>query len=263
MAWQKSRIAIIVGSNRRNSINRKLARALAKLGADKFDASFIRIDDLPMFNQDLEGSLPEEAVRFKSEIVNADGVLIVTPEHDRSIPALLKNAVDWGARPYGKNSWARKPGFITGTSRGAIGSALAQQHLRSVVVGLGMILLGGEAYVTFKPNLVDDDSNITDESTRKFLQGFLDRFVSLVVRISVASSASAFELLTPLRDRPALNHRRAVVLYVTACQVVTSQRESPRHATRSDSSVSDYAYSGEPSSDGRKSRERGLRTSAL
>ena len=135
----KSRIAIIVGSNRRDSINRKLARALAKVGADKFDASFIRIDDLPMFNQDLEGNLPEEAVRFKSEITNADGVLIVTPEHDRSIPALLKNAVDWGARPYGKNSWAGKPGFITGTSPGAIGSALAQQHLRSVMVGLGII----------------------------------------------------------------------------------------------------------------------------
>jgi chromate reductase, NAD(P)H dehydrogenase (quinone) len=187
----KSHIAIIVGSNRRDSINRKLARALAKLGADKFDASFVRIDDLPMFNQDLEGSLPEEAVRFKSEIANADGVLIVTPEHDRSIPALLKNAVDWGARPYGKNSWAGKPGFITGTSPGAIGSALAQQHLRSVMVGLGMILLGGEAYVTFKPNLVDEDGNIADESTRKFLQGFLDRFVSLVARLSQPDPHSA------------------------------------------------------------------------
>ena len=93
----KPRVAIIVGSNRRNSINRKLARALAKLGADKFEASFVRIDDLPMFNQDLEGNLPEEVVRFKSELANADGILIVTPEHDRSIPALLKNAVDWGA----------------------------------------------------------------------------------------------------------------------------------------------------------------------
>jgi hypothetical protein len=111
---------------------------VAKLGADKFDASFVRIDDLPMFNQDLEGNLPEEAVRFKSELANTDGVLIVTPEHDRSIPALLKNAVDWGARPYGENSWAGKPGFITGTSPGAISSALAQQHLRSVMVGLGM-----------------------------------------------------------------------------------------------------------------------------
>src|ERR1700722_4640617 len=180
----RPRIAIIVGSNRRDSINRKLARALAELGADKPDASFVRIDDLPMFNQELEGDLPEEAVRFKSELAKADGVLIVTPEHDRSIPALLKNAVDWGARPYGKNSWAGKPGFITGTSPGAIGSALAQQHLRSVMVGLGMILLGGEAYVTFKPNLVDEDGNITDESTRKFLQGSLDRFISLVARLS-------------------------------------------------------------------------------
>lgn len=187
----KPRIAIIVGSNRRDSINRKLARALAKLGSDKFEASFVRIDDLPMFNQDLEGNLPGEVVRFKGELADADGILIVTPEHDRSIPALLKNAVDWGARPYGKNSWNGKPGFITGTSPGAIGSALAQQHLRSVMLGLGMTLQGGEAYVTFKPDLVDDDSNISDEGTRKFLQEFLNKFVSLVVRLSPQDARSA------------------------------------------------------------------------
>jgi chromate reductase len=180
----KPHLAVIVGSNRRDSINRKLAQALTKLGADKFDASFVRIDDLPMFNQDLEGNLPAEVVRFKTELARADGVLIVTPEHDRSIPAVLKNAVDWGARPWGKNSWAGKPAFITGTSPGAIGSALAQQHLRSVMTGLGMILQGGEAYVTFKPDLVDDQGNIGDESTRKFLQGFLDQFASLVGHLS-------------------------------------------------------------------------------
>ena len=95
----KPHLAVIVGSNRRDSINRKLAQALTKLGADKFDASFVRIDDLPMFNQDLESNLPAEVVRFKNELARADGVLIVTPEHDRSIPAVLKNAVDWGARP--------------------------------------------------------------------------------------------------------------------------------------------------------------------
>jgi chromate reductase, NAD(P)H dehydrogenase (quinone) len=139
----KLNLAVIVGSNRRDSINRKLAHALARLGAGSFEASFPRIDDLPMFNQDLEGNLPAEVVRFKSELARADGVLIVTPEHDRSIPALLKNAVDWGARPYGKNSWAGKPAFITGTSPGAIGSALAQHHLRSIMVGLGATLLGG------------------------------------------------------------------------------------------------------------------------
>ena len=154
----KSNLAVIVGSNRRDSINRKLAHALAKLGAGSFEANFPRIDDLPMFNQDLEGNLPAEVVRFKSELARADGVLIVTPEHDRSIPALLKNAVDWGARPYGKNSWVGKPAFITGTSPGAIGSALAQHHLRSIMVGLGATLLGGEAYVTFKPDLVPPHS---------------------------------------------------------------------------------------------------------
>jgi chromate reductase len=187
----KPHIAIVVGSNRRDSINRKLAQALAKLGADKFDASIVRIDDLPMFNQDNEGNLPAEVVRFKGEVAKADGVLIVTPEHDRSIPAVLKNAVDWGARPYGKNSWTGKPTFITGTSPGAIGSAIAQQHLRSVMVSMGVILQGGEAYITFKPDLVDANGNIGDENTRKFLQGFLDQFASLVARLSAQPARSA------------------------------------------------------------------------
>src|SRR6202521_2708934 len=111
-------IAVIVGSNRRESINRKLAQALINLGAGKFDAKFVRIDDLPMYNQDNEGNLTAEVVRFKDEVVRADGVLIVTPEHDRSIPAALKNAVDWGVRPYGTNAWTGKPAFITGTSPG-------------------------------------------------------------------------------------------------------------------------------------------------
>ncbi len=185
----KPNLAVIVGSNRRESINRKLAQALAKLGADKFEADLVRIDDLPMFNQDLENNLPAEVVRYKNELSRADGVLIVTPEHDRSIPAVLKNAIDWGARPYGKNSWAGKPTFITGTSPGAIGSAIAQQHLRSVMVSLGTILLGGEAYITFKPNLVDSEGNIGDESTRKFLQGFVDQFASLVGRLSQPHAA--------------------------------------------------------------------------
>jgi chromate reductase, NAD(P)H dehydrogenase (quinone) len=185
------KIAVIVGSNRRDSINRKLAHALTRLGAGKFEATFARIDDLPMYNQDNEGSLSPEVVRFKNEIAQADGILIVTPEHDRSIPAALKNAVDWGARPWGKNSWTGKPAFITGTSPGAIGSALAQQHLRSVMTGLGMILLGGEAYVTFKPNLIDEHGNIGDEGTKKFLQDFVDRFGHLVARLAPAATRAS------------------------------------------------------------------------
>ncbi|HMK69684.1 MAG TPA: NADPH-dependent FMN reductase [Xanthobacteraceae bacterium] len=180
----KPQLAVIVGSNRRQSLNRKLAQALAKLGTGKFEASFVRIDDLPMFNQDQETDLPAEVVRFKAELAKADGILIVTPEHDRSIPAVLKNAIDWGARPYGQNSWGGKPAFITGTSPGAIGTALAQQHLRAVMVSLGTILIGGEAYVTFKPNLIDDAGTIADDSTQKFLQGFVDRFADLVARLA-------------------------------------------------------------------------------
>jgi chromate reductase len=117
----KVKIAVIVGSTRRESINRKLAHALARLGTDRAEFRFVEIGDLPLYNQDLEGELPKSVLRFKSEIAAADGLLFVTPEHNRSLPALLKNAVDWGARPYGQNSWSGKPAAITGTSPGAIG----------------------------------------------------------------------------------------------------------------------------------------------
>ncbi|HTV34946.1 MAG TPA: NADPH-dependent FMN reductase [Xanthobacteraceae bacterium] len=187
----KPQIAVVVGSNRRDSINRRLAHALARLGAGRFDAHFVRIDDLPMYNQDNESSLPPEVARFKNEIAAADGVLIVTPEHNRSIPTVLKNAVDWGARPYGKSIWPDKPVFVTGTSPGAIGSALAQQHLRTVLVSLGVFLLGGDAYVTFKPNLIDEHGNIGDDNTKAFLQGFVDRFAKLVERLSVKERVAA------------------------------------------------------------------------
>jgi chromate reductase, NAD(P)H dehydrogenase (quinone) len=181
-AMTKSQIAVVVGSNRRDSLNRRLARALVGLGADKFDAVFVRIDDLPLYNQDHETPLPAAVTRFKNALSAADGVLIVTPEHNRSIPAVLKNAIDWGTRPYGTSVWADKPAFITGTAPGAIATALVQQHLRSVMAGLGMIVLGGEAYITFKPNLIDDQGRIDDEATRKFLQDFVSRFAALVAR---------------------------------------------------------------------------------
>jgi chromate reductase, NAD(P)H dehydrogenase (quinone) len=188
----KPQIAVIVGSNRRDSINRKFAHALAKLGADKFDAKFVRIDDLPMYNQDDEGNLAAEVVRFKDELAAADGVLIVTPEHNRSIPTVLKNAVDWGTRPWGKNNWAGKPIAIAGTSPGALGAAMAQSHLRQVLSGsLSAFVFGGEIYVTFKQGLIDDQGNVPDEATKKFLQGFIDGFVAFVTRHAPAAQRSA------------------------------------------------------------------------
>ena len=183
----KVKIAVIVGSNRRGSINGKLAQALARLGADRLAFHFVSIGDLPLYNQDLEGELPKSVVRFKSEIAAADALLFVTPEHNRSIPALLKNAIDWGARPYGQNSWSGKPAAITGTSPGAIGAAVA---LRQVLGILGVLVMGGEAYISFKPGLVDSNGIITDENTRGFLKAFIDQFASLVARLSFAQEAA-------------------------------------------------------------------------
>lgn len=174
----KFKLGIIVGSNRKDSINRKLALALAKLGANAFEPVFIRIDDLLLYNQDLEASLPEEVSRFKKHVEESDALLFVTPEHSRSIPAVLKSAIDWGARPWGKTSWPNKPAAIIGTSGGAISSAIAQQHLRAVLGDQGLHLMGGEAYILFKPELIGADSNITDDSVRKFLQAFVDQFAA-------------------------------------------------------------------------------------
>ena len=179
-------IAVVVGSNRRASINRKLARALAKLADRKLAATFVRIDDLPMYNQDLEVPLPASVARFKAEIEQADALQFVTPEHNRSMPAVLKNAIDWAARPYGRNSWAAKPAAIVGASPGAIGTAVAQQHLRQVLGNLGALVMGGEAYVAYKPGLIDDADGITDAGTRAFLQSFIDQFAGLAGRLANA-----------------------------------------------------------------------------
>lgn len=188
----KLKLGIIVGSARRDSINRKLAQALVRLGAGAFEAKFLRIDDLPLYNQDLETALPETVVRFKADIAHSDAILFVTPEHSRSIPALLKNAIDWGARPWGKNSWTGKPAAITGTSGGAISTAVAQQHLRQVMgSGVGMHVMGGEAYIAFKPTLIDGQGDIADDSVRTFLKTFIDQFAAFAARFVNTHSAAA------------------------------------------------------------------------
>jgi chromate reductase, NAD(P)H dehydrogenase (quinone) len=179
-----SKIAVIVGSIRRDSINRQLAEALAKLAAPKAQFVFCKIDDLPLFNQDLELSPPAAVIRLKGEIEAADGVLIVTPEYNRSIPGVLKNAIDWASRPYGKNSFNGKPTAGIGTSMGAVGTAAAQQHLRSILGYLHVVLMGQpEGYIVFKKDMLDAQGNFTDEGTRKFMQGYVDAFAAWVERI--------------------------------------------------------------------------------
>src|SRR4029453_18463879 len=131
-----SKIAVIVGSLRRDSINRKLAEALAKLAGPKLEFTYVRIDDLPLFNQDLEPNPPAAVTRIKGQIESADGVLVVTPEYNRSIPGVLKNAIDWASRPYGKNSFNGKPTAAIGASGGAIGTAAGPPHLRTLLTYL-------------------------------------------------------------------------------------------------------------------------------
>jgi chromate reductase len=187
---RKFKVAIVVGSNRRESINRELAQAIAKLAENRADAKLVQIGDLPMYNQDLESPLPAGVARFKTEIEQADALLFVTPEHNRSLPAVLKNAIDWGARPYGRNSWGGKPVAITGTSPGAIATAIAQQHLRQILGDLGALVMGGEAYLTFKSGLIDDAGVIADEGTRKFLQAFVEQFTTLIARLNGGETAA-------------------------------------------------------------------------
>lgn len=178
-------LAIIVGSNRKASINRKLAQGLAGLGAASFTAHVAQIDDLPMYNQDLEASaFPASATRLKDEIARADAVLVVTPEHNRSIPAVLKNAIDWAARPSGKGVWGGKPLAIIGTSPGGVGTACAQQHLRDILGNQGALVMGGQMFITWKEGMVDDDGNVTVDATREFLQGFMDKFAALVGKLA-------------------------------------------------------------------------------
>jgi len=184
-------VAVIVGSNRRDSINRKLARALVRLADGQLAASFVQIDDLPMYNQDLESPLPASVARFKASVEHAAALLIVSPEHNRSVPAVLKNAIDWGTRPYGHNSWAGKGVAIVGTSPGAIGTAIAQQHLRNVLGNLGALVMAGEAYVTFKPGLIDEAETVTDAGTRRFLQSFIEQFAGFAARLTPTAHAAA------------------------------------------------------------------------
>ncbi|MBS0248146.1 MAG: NAD(P)H-dependent oxidoreductase [Proteobacteria bacterium] len=172
----KLKLGVIVGSNRKESINRKLALALAKLGGQAFDTTLIQIDDLPMYNQDLEQPVPAAVARFKADVEASDALLFVSPEHSRSIPAILKNAIDWGARPWGKTSWPNKPAAVTGTSGGVISTAIAQQHLRAVLGDQGLHLMGGEAYILFKPELIDAEHNVPDSGVHDFLKAFIEKF---------------------------------------------------------------------------------------
>ncbi|MCD6034714.1 MAG: NADPH-dependent reductase [Rickettsiales bacterium] len=170
-------IAVIVGSLRKESFNRKFAEALIKLAPSEFSFTHVQIGDLPLYNQDDDDNQAASVKRLKSEISSANGLLFVTPEYNRSIPGVLKNALDHGSRPYGKSVWGGKPAGVIGVSPGAIGTALAQQHLRNILAYLDVPTLGQpEAFIQMKEGLFDQSGNI-GEGSRKFLQGWMDKYV--------------------------------------------------------------------------------------
>jgi chromate reductase len=179
-------IAVLVGSLRRESFNRKFASAIVKLAPDDFIFKQLEIGDLPLYNQDDDGNPAQSVKRLKSEITASVGVLFVTAEYNRSIPGVLKNAIDHASRPYGQSAWAGKPAGVLGVSVGAIGTAIAQQHLRNVLGYLDMPTLGQpEAFIQAKEGLFDDGGNIGPGS-RPFLQGWIDRYVAWVKQHAAA-----------------------------------------------------------------------------
>jgi chromate reductase, NAD(P)H dehydrogenase (quinone) len=175
------KVAVFVGSLRAASYNRQLALGLAKLAPSDWAFEHVEIGDLPLYNQDHDKAMPEPALRLKQHVAGAEALLFVTAEYNRSIPGVLKNAIDTASRPYGHNSFAGKPAGVIGASVGAIGTALAQQHLRNVLAYLDVPVLGQpEAFIHYPDGLVDAGGNITDARVRSFLQQWVDAYVAFV-----------------------------------------------------------------------------------
>ena len=173
-------IAVVVGSLRKDSYNKKLAHAIVKFAPPDFHFKFVEIGDLPLYNQDFDSSPAPSVERLKRTITAAKGVLFVTPEYNRSIPGVLKNAIDHGSRPYGKSVWAGKPAGVIGVSVGAIGTAVAQQQLRNVLAYLDMPMLGQpEVFLNASDGLFDENENISLKS-EDFLKTWMSKYVNWV-----------------------------------------------------------------------------------
>ena len=180
-------VGYFVGSLAKASINRKLAIALTRLAPKELHLREIPIGDLPLYSYDYDKDYPPAGRALKDAIAGVDAVLFVTPEYNRSIPGALKNAIDWASRPWGKNSFARKPSGVIGTSPGKIGTAVGQQHLRSILAFCNSPLMNAiEAYIEFTPGLITDDGEVTNESTEEFLRSYMQEFHGYISRVYTA-----------------------------------------------------------------------------
>lgn len=178
------KVGYFVGSLSSTSINRLLAQALARLAPPELQLVEIPIRDLPLYSPDYDADYPAVARAFKQSIADCDALLFVTPEYNRSIPGCLKNAIDWASRPWGQNSFTRKPSGVIGTSPGAIGTAVAQSQLRGVLCFCNSPLMNNvEAYIQFKPGLITAEGVVTDEGTEKFLRTYMTELQDFIVRV--------------------------------------------------------------------------------
>ncbi len=184
------RVGYFIGSLSSHSINRKLAHALVRLAPPELAMFEIPFGDLPLFTPDLEADPPASVRAMKEAIASAIAVLFITPEYNRSIPGGLKNAIDWASRPYGHNSFARKASGVLGASTGPIGTAVAQQHLRSLLSYCNSPQMNTpEAYIHFTPGLITDDGEVTNPRTEEFLRGYMKAFREFIGRVCVALGA--------------------------------------------------------------------------
>jgi chromate reductase, NAD(P)H dehydrogenase (quinone) len=174
-------VAVLVGSLTKNSINTTFAKALEKLAAGKLKFDYLDIGSLPHYNNDLWDNPPESVLKLKAQVLAADAVLIVMPEINRSFPGVIKNALDWGSRPWGQSAWLGKPTSLIGTTPGAIGTAVGQGHLRAILPLFDLIVMGQpEVYFQSKPGLIDEHFEVTDDTSRGFLTGYLDKFANFI-----------------------------------------------------------------------------------
>lgn len=177
-------VGYFVGSLARTSINRKLARALTRLAPAELQMREIPIGELPLYSYDYDADYPAPARALKDAIAAVDAILFITPEYNRSIPGALKNAIDWASRPRGQNSFARKPSATIGTSPGKIGTAVAQQHLKSILSFCNSPQMNAiEAYIQFTPGLFTDDGEVTVDSTAEFLRTYMTEFHGFITRV--------------------------------------------------------------------------------
>ena len=183
------KIGYLVGSLAKNSINRTLSTALIRLAPPELDLTEIPIRDLPLYSPDYDADYPPTGRMLKSLLDASDGLLLVSPEYNRSIPGALKNAIDWGSRPWGANSFARKPTGIIGASPGGIGTAVMQSSMRSVLSFLDAPQLNSpEAYIQFDADVFTADGDVTNDGTKAFLRHYMEEYSAFVQRVLAANA---------------------------------------------------------------------------